>query len=153
MTLTVTAPAGAHFEFEEVKTAKGTKSLGEVPILVWDDVDAMIAHYGKEGILNMADGTSARVSFQSIGRRFRSLEGDKAKTDDQIAQAQIDFRPGKRQGGVSTPTSRAKRAAGTAAEKVGGDAVAALLEQIATGKLTAADLEALTGVKAEAPAA
>ena len=145
MPLTVPAPTGAHFEFEEVRTAKGTKSLGEVPILVWDDVDAMIAHYGKEGIKDMADGTSFRVSFQSIGRRLRSLEGDKAKTDDQIAQAQIDFRPGKRQGGASTPTSRAKRAAVAAADKVNGDAVAALLEQIASGKLSESDVNALLG--------
>ena len=151
MTVSLTAPTGSHFEYEEVRTAKGTKSLGEVPILVWDDVQAMLAHYGEEGIKDMADGTSFRVSFQSIARRFKSVTKDGAestKTDDDIAKAQIDFRPGKRQGGASTPVSRAKRAAGSAADKVGGDAVAALLEQIASGKLTAADLEALTGVKA-----
>ncbi len=144
MPVSISAPTGAHFEFEEVKTAKGTKSLGEVPILVWDSVPAMIAHYGEEGIANMADGTSLRVSFQSIARRFRSLEGDKQKTDDEIAQAQIDFRPGKRQGGASTPVSRAKRAAASAAEKVNGDSVAALLELIASGKLTQEDVDALT---------
>ena len=148
MPVTLTAPTGAHFESEEVKTAKGTKSLGEVPILVWDNVDALIAHLGAEGLLNMADGTSLRVSYQSIARRFKVVDKDgKTKSDDEIAQAQIDFRPGKRQGGVSTPQSRAKRAAGAAAEKVNGDAVAALLEQIASGKLTQADIEALTGVK------
>lgn len=145
MSVSFPAPAGAHFEFEEVKTAKGTKSLGEVPILVWDDLDAMVAHYGAQGVIDMADGTSLRVSFQSIARRFRSLEGDKAKTDDDIAKAQIDFRPGKRQGGASTPQSRAKRAAGAASEKISGDAVAALLEQIASGKLTEADVKALIG--------
>jgi len=147
MTLTVAAPTGAHFEFEEVKTAKGTKSLGEVPILVWDDINALINTIGAEGVLNMSDGTSLRVSYQSIARRFRSVDKEgKTKTDDQIAQAQIDFRPGKRQGGVSTPVSRAKRAASSAAEKVGGDVVAALLEQIASGKLTAEDAKALAGL-------
>ena len=148
MTVTVAAPTGAHFESEEAKTAKGTKSLGEVPILVWDSVPAMIAHYGEEGIANMADGTSFRVSFQSIARRFKSLEGEKQKSDDDIAKAQIDFRPGKRQGGASTPVSRAKRAAGAAAEKVSGDSVAALLELIASGKLTQADVDALTAPQA-----
>lgn len=145
--LTVQAPDGAHFEMEEVKTAKGAMSLGEVPILVWDNLDKLIAHVGSEGILNMADGTSLRVSYQSIARRGRGVKDKEGKvqTDDQIAQAQVDFKPGKRQGGVSTPQSRAKRAAGAAAEKVDGDVVAKLLEAIASGKLKAEDVEALAG--------
>ena len=149
MTLVTQAPAGAHFEMEEVKTAKGATSLGEVPILIWDDLDKMIAHFGAEGVLNMADGTSARVSYQSIARRGRGVKDKdgKTQTDDQIAQAQIDFKPGKRVGGVSTPQSRAKRAAGAAAEKVDGDVVAKLLQAIADGTLSAADVEALTGAK------
>lgn len=151
MGVTVAAPKGAHFEFEAVRTAGGTKDLGEVPILVWDNLDDLIAHLGAEGVLNMSDGTSLRVSYQSIARRFKGVNKEgKVKTDDEVAQAQIDFRPGKRQGGASTPQSRAKRAASAAAEKVDGDAVAALLEQIASGKLTQADIEALTGVQSSA---
>lgn len=145
MPLTVTAPSGSHFDMEEVKTAKGTQTLGDVPILVWDDLDALVGHIGKDGVVNMADGTSLRVAYQSIARRGRGVK-DKdgnTQTDDQIAQSQIDFRPGKHQGGTSTPQSRAKRAAGAASEKVDGDVVAKLLEAIASGKLSAADIAAI----------
>lgn len=141
--LTVQAPSGAHFEFEEVKTAKGTQTLGDVPILVWDSLDAMRAFYGDEGVLAVADGTSLRVSFQNIARRFRAAK--EPKSDDDIAKAQVDFRPGKRAVGQSTPQSRAASAAKKAVEKTGGsEAVTKLLEDIASGKLSAADVEALT---------
>jgi hypothetical protein len=58
----------------------------------------------------------------------------------------ISFKPGKRAGGVSTPVSRAARAAKQATEKVGeqGDLVTTLLEKIAWGELSVADLESLT---------
>lgn len=142
MTLTIAAPEGAHFEMEEVKTAKGTQSLGEVPILVWDTLDGARAQYGDEGITDMLDGTSARVSFQSIARRFKAA----GKSSDEIAAAQVAFRPGKRVGGVSTPVSRARNAAGRAAERVGdSDALTALLEKIASGALSMDDINALAG--------
>lgn len=140
MPLTVEAPQGAHFEMEEVKTDRGQKSLGEHPLLVWDDVDAAIAHYGKEGVANVLDGTSLRVAFQSISRRQAAA----GKTDDDIAKAQIEYKPGKRQGGVSTPVSRARKAAETAAEKSGaGDLISQLMEKIAKGEVSADDLAAL----------
>lgn len=135
-------PAGAHFEREEVKTAKGTESLGEVPILVWDEVPAAIEYYTEEGVKNILDGTSLRVSFQNIARRLKVA----GKSDVDIQNAQISFKPGKRAGGVSTPVSRASRAAKAAAEKAGdqGDLVTALLEKIARGELSMADVESLT---------
>lgn len=141
MTLTVTAPEGAHFDYDEVKTARGTQSLGEKPLLVWDNVESARATYGDEGLAAILDGTSLRVSFQSIARRL-AIAG---KTDDEIAQAQISFRPGKRVGGASTPVSRSRRAAGDAAEKLGdkGDLVAAFLEKVARGEITEEDLAAL----------
>lgn len=138
-TLSVQAPEGSHFEFEEVKSSHGTKSLGERPLLVWNDLDAMRSYYGDEGVLRMADGTSLRVSFQSIGRRM-ALAG---KSDDEIAQAQVDFRPGERRVGESTPASRAARAAKSAADKVDGDKITALLQRIAAGEISEEDLEAL----------
>jgi hypothetical protein len=119
--LQVAAPEGAHFDYEEVKTAKGASSLGNVPILVWDRLDA------------------ARVSFQNIARRLKIAQ----KSDEDIATAMVNFRPGKRQVGASTPASRAARAAKAATEKVGGDAVEALLAKIASGELSAEDIEAL----------
>lgn len=142
MGLNVTAPAGSHFEYEEVKTAKGTQSLGEKPLLVWDDIEAVRVAYGDEGLKDILDGTSCRVSFQAIARRM-SVAG---KSDDEIAQAQVSFKPGKRVGGASTPTSRAKRAAGDAAAKISNpDAITALMEKIAKGEISEADLAALVG--------
>lgn len=135
--LTVQAPAGAHFEYEEVKTARGTKSLGDVPILVWDDLAKATEHYTDEGIKGVLDGTSLRVSFQGIARRMR-LAG---KSDDEIGTAHIAFRPGTRAVGVSTPVSRAAKSAKAAAEKVDGDAIAAFLQQVAEGKITEEDIK------------
>lgn len=136
MATNVEAPAGAHWEYEEVKTDRGQTSLGEVPLLVWDSVDAAVQFYGEEGVRDMLDGTSARVSFQSIGRRLKAA----GKSDDEIAQAITAFRPGKRTT-TSTPVSRASRAAKSAAEATGnGDLVAALLEKIARGEIDPASL-------------
>ena len=139
--LAVAAPEGAHFEYEEVKTAKGATSLGHVPILVWDKLDAATSHYGEEALRDILDGTSLRVSFQNIARRFKIA----SKTDEEIATAMIEFKPGKRAGGVSTPVSRAQKAAKTAAEKGNGDDIALLLEKIANGELSPAEITALVG--------
>jgi hypothetical protein len=130
--LSITAPDGAHFEWEEVKTDRGQKSLGEVPILVWDDVDKAIAYYGKQGILNVLDGTSFRVSFQGKARTGIAA----GKSYDDIAKSQIEFKPGSRQGGQSTPASRAAAAAKKASEKLNGDAITQMLNAIASGKIT-----------------
>lgn len=135
------APEGAHFEFEEVKTKGGTKSLGEVPILVWDDFDAAVTFYGRELILGVLDGTSLRVSFQGIARRGRA----QGKTDDDIAKAQVDFRPGTREVGQPTPVSRAARAARAAAERVDGDKIAAFLARVANGEISEEELASITG--------
>lgn len=136
--LTVEAPAGAHFEFEEVSTKRGTESLGDVPIMVWDDVDKAIAYYGEEAIRNVFDGTSFRVTFQTIARRLR-LAG---KSFDEIAKQQIEFRPGKRTGGASTPQSRAKRLAGQAVEKFG-DEINEILQGILDGRISKEDAKTL----------
>jgi len=138
--LTVTAPAGAHFAFEEVKTAKGAESLGEVPILVWDSLSAAVTNFGEEGVCDVLDGTSLRVSYQGIARRLKGS----GKSNDEIAQAQADFKPGKRAVGQSTPTSRARNSAARAADKVDGDLIAALMDKIAKGEISAQDVAALT---------
>lgn len=143
--LTLAAPEGAHWSFEEVKTDKGTKSLGkENPLLVWDDLDKARAHYTDEGIRSVLDGTSLRVSFQNIVRR--AIAGGKM-TLDQIAQAQIDFKPGKRVVGESTPASRSARAAKAAVESgaIQEDTLAAFLEAVKSGKMSNDDLKALIG--------
>jgi hypothetical protein len=135
--LSVEAPKGSHFEFEEVKTEKGTKSLGFVPILAWDDLEKAAEFYGDSGILAILDGTSLRVSFQNIARRKRNA----GKTDDEIAKEQLEFRPGTRKVGESTPTSRATRATRTAIESgVNADALAELVAAVASGKIKLEDL-------------
>lgn len=141
--LNIAAPEGAHFEFDEVKTNRGEQSLGEQPILVWDSLDAAAATYGTEGVLAILDGTSVRVSMQSIARRGALAK----KSADDIAKMQIDFRPGKRAVGKSTPESRAASAARKAASKLGGqsDSIAALLERIASGSISEDQLASLLG--------
>lgn len=139
--LTVQAPEGSHFEFDEVKTQGGQQSLGEWPILVWDDVDKARDHYGDEGLKSIWDGTSLRVSFQAIMRRHALG----SKTADECATAQIAFRPGKRVVGASTPVSRASNTARRAAEKLGdkADLLQGLLARIEKGEISAEDLAAL----------
>lgn len=136
--MNVEAPAGAKFEYDEVKTARGQTSLGEVPILVWEDVEKAREHYGDEGIAAVLDGTSLRVAFQAIARRNKIA----GKTDDEIAKAQIEYRPGKRVVGASTPVSRARKAADSAATKLGdkADLLTELLRRIETGEVTAEEL-------------
>lgn len=130
--LTVQAPDGSHFESEEVKTAAGSQSLGEVPLLVWDTLEGVIAHYGEEGVLNALDGTSLRVSYQGIARRMAIAK----KTPDEIAKALVDFRPGRRTVGASTPATRVAKAAKNAVEKgANADQVSRLLELAAEGKI------------------
>jgi len=143
MPTTKAAPEGARWAYEEVKTDKGTKSLGnDNPILVWEDLDKARAYYGDEKVLGVLDGTSLRVSFQNIIRRGRA--GDKSVDD--IAQAQLDFKPGTRQVGESTPASRVARAAKAAVADGGAneDQVMKLLEALKSGKLSGADIDALT---------
>jgi len=144
MTTTLAAPEGAHWSYEEVKTDKGTKSLGnDNPLLVWDDLEKMRAHYGDEAVLSIADGTSLRVSFQNIIRRGRA--GD--KTPDDIAKAQLEFKPGKRVVGESTPASRVARQAKAVAEsgQVSEDNLSKLLEAIKSGKLSNEEIGQLVG--------
>jgi hypothetical protein len=102
--LTVTAPDGAEFTWSEVKTNRGTQSLGQVPILRWTDPAKAQAFYGPESFLDALNDTGLRVPFQSIARRLRvSGKGDA----NAIAQEQIDYRPGSRQPSQSTGVSRA----------------------------------------------
>lgn len=142
-TLSVQAPDGAEFEMEEVKTARGTKSLGQVPILAWKNLQKAIETYGEEGVCDILDGTSLRVSFQNIARRYAAA----GKSVDEIATAQINFKPGKRAVGVSTPASRAGNAAKKAAEKLGdqADAFTAFLEKVARGEITEEQIKAMSG--------
>lgn len=142
-TLTITAPEGAHFDFDEVKTAKGTSSLGEVPILTWDDTPKMIEFYGEEGIRDIANGTSLRVSFQAIARRYKIA----GKSDDDIADAMVKFRPGRHSPAASTPASRSQRLARSASEKLGDNAprLEELLQKIASGEISFEDVAALVG--------
>jgi hypothetical protein len=136
--LTLTAPSGSHFEFEEVKTSGGTKSLGDVPILTWDNLKGLITHFeGEEKVIDSLDGTSLRVAYQSIARRGRMAN----KSMDEIAKSQIDYRPGKR--GVSTPQNKAARAAKAAAEKVDPGMLEALLSKVASGELSQEELATL----------
>lgn len=137
-------PEGFYWDFDEVKTDRKQKSLGEVPILTAKDgeegAQGLMNKYGAQGICDIFNGTSGRVSFQAISRRLK-LAG---KSDEEIAAAQVAFAPGKRQGGQSTPVSRAANEAKNLAKKVNGDAIAELLAKVASGQI---DLRSL-GIEA-----
>jgi hypothetical protein len=141
-------PPGSTFLFAKVKTDRGQTDLGEVPILTWgetdEDIQHAIAYYGAEGISNILGGTSLRVSFQGIARTAKekaAKDPSKAMTDEQIAKAQIDFRPGKREGGQSTPASRLGNQAKKLAEKANPNVLAELLKMVEEGKLDVALLQ------------
>ena len=110
--LTVVAPDGSHFEFETVKDKQ--ENEWEVPMLIWDNFDAAKEFYSAEGILRVMDGTSLRVVFQGIGRRM--MQAKEPASMDDIAKAQVEYKPGERRVGESTPASRAGRAAKKAAD-------------------------------------
>lgn len=135
MSLTVTAPEGAHFALEELATKGGADKFSDVPILVWDDFSAMVAHFTEEGVKNMADGTSLRVAYQSIARRGKL----KAAADDEIAKLQVAYQPGKRTGAPVTPQGRAAKAA-KALDVNEADEVTKLIENLKSGKLKLEDL-------------
>lgn len=139
-----TPPPGSSFVYDEVKTDRGQTSLGQVPLLTWgeseEDVMNMIAYYGNEGISNIVNGTSLRVSFQGIARRGKDPK--KNWSDEKIAQEQIDFRPGKREGGQSTPQSRLANQAKKVAGQVNADFMAELIGKIARKEIDPALLRA-----------
>lgn len=140
--LTVAAPTGSHFEIEEVATKGGAEKF-EAPILVWDTTDALVAHLGQQGVLDMADGTSLRVAYQAAARRGHT----KGKSFDEIAQAQIEYKPGKRSGASSTPQNKTARMAKELVDKnpEAADEVQKLLAGLASGKFSIDDLKAING--------
>ena len=138
-TAVVTAPAGSHFETEEVQNKAG--DTFSVPILVFDDAGAAQLYYGEEGILRILDGTSLRVQFQGIARRMAQA----GKLSDEIAKAEAEYHPGARRVGESTPANRVAKAARKAAESRPADAeiIAKLLDRLTSGELSAEEVAAL----------
>lgn len=146
-------PPGASFDYDEVKTDRGQKSLGPAPLLTWDETDeglqAALAFYGASGVARFINGTSLRVSCQAIARRGKTATPP--KSDEQIAKEQLEFRPGSRQGGQSTPASRAASATRKAASVVNGDAIAEMMNRMANDPAFRDQLKAL-GIDTSAPA-
>lgn len=139
---TVAAPAGSHFETEEVAVKGGTEKF-ESPILIWDNTEKMLEHFGEEGVLAMADGTSFRVAYQAIARRGKLKE----KAVEETMQLMIDYKPGKRSGATSTPANKTARQAKELVDKnpEAADEVQKLMAAIASGKISIADLKAING--------
>jgi hypothetical protein len=140
-------PEGAHWEFKEVSTNFKKESLGERPILIWDEVDGARKHYGDEGVCDSLNGTSLLVSYQGIARRITISgqnpgEGKEPLSDEEIdnavATAILEFRPGKR--AQVTPAGAAARQAKAVAEQLGdqagdlGEFLARLKAKIAAGE-------------------
>lgn len=140
--LTVAAPTGARFDPEEVATKGGTEKF-DAPMLIWESLDALRDHIGEQGILDMSDGTSLRVAYQAAARRGHV----KGKTMDEIAQSQLDYKPGKRSGATSTPANKTARLAKELVDKSpeAADEVQKLLAGLASGKFSLDDLKAING--------
>jgi hypothetical protein len=136
--LTVAAPPGSHFEWEQVAD-KGDNEW-DVPILIWDDLSKATEYYGAEGIMRVLDGTSLRVAFQGIARRFASAK--EPKTANDTAKAMVDYKPGERRAGESTPSSRAARSAKKAidANPNAAEAIEKLLAKLAAGEADASEV-------------
>lgn len=126
------APQGAKWTWDEVRTGHGKDSLGDVPLLEWEDPNGVVEHYGVEGLLAALNGTSLLVSYQGIARRMKIA----GKSNEEIATAILAFKPGNRAVASPTPVSRARRAAAEAASVTNGDAIAALLAKIARGEIS-----------------
>ncbi len=138
--LTIAAPAGSHFEIEEVATKGGAEKF-EAPILIWDTTEALVAHLGEEGVIAMADGTSLRVAYQAAARRGHT----KGKSFDEIAASQVEYKPGKRSGASSTPQNKTARMAKELVDKNpdAAEEVQKLLAGLASGKFSLDDLKAM----------
>jgi hypothetical protein len=133
-------PPGFKWDWDEVKGDHGQLSFGQRPLLTVeeskDGADALIEFYGAEGVARIYNGTSGRVQHQGIARRV-TQKGKKEGWDDDkinatIAEEQLKYRPGKRAAGQSTAQSRAANAAKKAAGKIHGDAIAAMIERVAS---------------------
>lgn len=145
-------PPGASFDYDEVKTDRGQKSLGPAPLLTWNETDeglaAAVSFYGASGVCRFINGTSLRVSDQAIARRGKTATPP--KSDEVIAAEQLAFRPGSRQGGQSTPVSRAAAATRKAAAVVNGDAITEMMNRMANDPAFRDQLKAL-GIDTSAP--
>lgn len=143
--LSLEAPDGARWDYGEVKTNRGTQSLGKVPILVWDDPQKAIEFYGQEAFLAAFNNTGLRVPFQSIARRKRVAGVVDA---NEIAQEMIDYKPGETERAAPTAASRAASAAKRATEALsegGKDLFTTLLDKVAKGEISEAQLQSMLG--------
>lgn len=138
MATTVDAPRGAHWEYVEVRTNHGKRSLGEAPVLEWDDVEAARQFYGEEALKQLLE-IGVKNQYLRLARTGRI----RGMTDDEIARSQLSYKPGQRQ--ARSPVGKVSKAARAAAERASPDVVAALLEAIARGEITADDLRAIAG--------
>ena len=132
-------PPGFKWDWDEVKGDHGQLSFGQRPLLTAleseEGAKGLLTFYGNDGICRIYNGTSGRVQHQGIARRVTTKgkkEGwDEDKINATIAEEQLKYRPGKRASGQSTAQSRAANAAKKAAGRIGGDAIASMIERVA----------------------
>ena len=95
----IAAPKGARWVSETVvRDPKTNRTVVDCLILTFDNLDDMMAHYGKDTVMHFATGTSFRVIQQGVWRL--SLNG----TVDQLCARIVAFRAGHRSSGVRTVT-------------------------------------------------
>jgi hypothetical protein len=132
-------PPGFKWDWDEVKGDHGQLSFGQRPILTALDGEeggqGLLKFYGWDGIARIYNGTSGRVQFQGVDRRITQKGKKEGWDEDKInaicAEEQLKYRPGKRASGQSTAQSRAAAAAKKASGRIGGDAIASMIERVA----------------------
>jgi hypothetical protein len=132
-------PPGFKWDWDEVKGDHGQLSFGQRPLLTVleseEGAKGLFTFYGNDGVCRIYNGTSGRVQHQGIARRVTTKgkkEGwDEDKINNTIAEEQLKYRPGRRAAGQSTAQSRAAAAAKKAAGRIGGDAIASMIEKVA----------------------
>jgi len=130
--LTVAAPSGAHFRISKVGPKGGAKTA--MPVLTWDNLDACVSFMGEEAaVLGLSGGLTSK--YREIARQG-AADG---KTQDEVAMAQIEYRPVAKAPRAKTKPAAtrirvAARAMARAFTKEQAAVVAVLLEDLAAGK-------------------
>ena len=133
-------PPGFKWDWDEVKGDHGQLSFGQRPFLTALEGEVggqgLVEMYGWDGVTPESTtgppvGFSSRASTVASPPRARRKAGTMTKINATCAEEQLKYRPGRRAAGQSTAQSRAAAAAKKAAGRIGGDAIASMIEKVA----------------------
>ena len=107
----------------------------KLPVLTWSVLDGAVKFMGEEAVLKALNGSGLGQGYKNSARRLAKNK----RSEADIAQAQIDYRPGER-GRAILPKTALRRATVAARSKVDDVQLAILLEKIAAGEVDVATL-------------